>query len=119
MASTIAVSSAQTKSHRRTPSPAAEAEEVLMKRNEELERELRKSVEREERTRRELERTLQRLRVAEDAEERLCSQLGELEAESVDEAQAYRARFLSLMNQLSAAQKLLQTASINSPLPNY
>ncbi|KAL7230180.1 hypothetical protein ACSBR2_008658 [Camellia fascicularis] len=88
----------------------AAAEEVLRKRNEELERELKRSMEREEKMKQELQRTWERLRVAEEAEERLCSQLGELEAEAVDQARAYRSRILSLMDQLSAAQKLLSSS---------
>ncbi|CAL5344243.1 hypothetical protein CsSME_00029505 [Camellia sinensis var. sinensis] len=115
MAPTLAVIPEQPKLHRRQPPSLAAKEEeevvVLRKRNEELERELRKSVEREEKMRLELQRTWQRLRVAEEAEERLCSQLGELEAEAVDQDRAYRARILSLMDQLSAAQKLIHTTS--------
>ncbi|KAL4342482.1 hypothetical protein GQ457_08G034020 [Hibiscus cannabinus] len=78
-------------------------EEELRKRNEELERELRESREREEQMRKELRKVWERLRVAEEAEERLCSQLGELEAESVDQARAYNAHIVSLMAQLSKA----------------
>uniref|UniRef100_A0A5B7BLU1 Uncharacterized protein n=1 Tax=Davidia involucrata TaxID=16924 RepID=A0A5B7BLU1_DAVIN len=117
MAPTIAVASAQTKPHQPPPPQAAAEEEVFRKRNEELERELKKSQEREEKMRVELQRTWERLRVAEEAEERLCFQLGELEAEAVDQARAYRTRVLSLLDQLSASQKLLQSASV-SDLPN-
>ncbi|XP_004241433.1 protein RESPONSE TO LOW SULFUR 3 [Solanum lycopersicum] len=85
--------------------------EMLRKRNEELEDELKKSVEREEKMKEELEKTRRRVKVAEEAEERLCFQLGELEAEAVDEARAYRARVVNLMEQLSAVQKLLLSAS--------
>ncbi|OMO97734.1 hypothetical protein COLO4_14402 [Corchorus olitorius] len=53
--------------------------------------------------RKELQKTWERLRVAEEAEERLCTQLGELEAESVNQARAYNARIISLMDQLSKA----------------
>ncbi|MBA0553983.1 hypothetical protein Golob_013118 [Gossypium lobatum] len=49
----------------------------------------------------------ERLRVAEEAEERLCSQLGDLEAESVNQARAYNAHILSLMDQLSKGSNLL------------
>ncbi|CAK9172444.1 unnamed protein product [Ilex paraguariensis] len=119
MAPTIAVSSAQTKplhhNHRNAPASPEEEEEVLRKRNEELEKDLKKSLEREERMKLELQRTWERLRVAEEAEELLCSQLGELEAEAVDQARTYRTRVLSLMEQLSTAQKLLQAASISLP----
>lgn len=89
--------------------------EALKKRNEELERELRESQEREEQMKSELFRTWDRLRVAEEAEERLCSQLGELEAEAVDQARSYHARIVSLMDQLARAQQLLHKASV--PIP--
>ncbi|KAK4777338.1 hypothetical protein SAY87_017525 [Trapa incisa] len=79
----------------------------LKKRNEALEAELRESREREERMRKELERAVQRLRIAEEAEERLCSQLGELEAEAVEQARDYHARIRSLTAQLL----FLQTSS--------
>ena len=114
MAPTIAVAAAQPQSHRQPPSTAAD-EEVLRRRNEELERELKRSLEREDKMKQELQRTWERLRVAEEAEERLCSQLGELEAEAVDQARAYRARFLGLMDQLSVAKKLLQASSASLP----
>ncbi|KAF8379857.1 hypothetical protein HHK36_029306 [Tetracentron sinense] len=55
------------------------------------------------------QRTSQRLRAVEEAEEMLCSQLGELEAEAVDQARAYHAQIKSLMHQLSQAQLLLQS----------
>ncbi|ESQ32007.1 hypothetical protein EUTSA_v10005368mg [Eutrema salsugineum] len=42
-----------------------------------------------------------RTQVAEEAEERLCSQLAELEAESLDQARDYHSRILFLMNELS------------------
>ncbi|KAM1232430.1 hypothetical protein ACFX13_042987 [Malus domestica] len=96
--------------------PAAEEEKLLRQRNEELERELRKSQEREERMKAELQRARERLRVAEEAEERLCSQLGELEAEAVDQARMDHGRILALADQLSHAQRLLQASAI--PLPS-
>ncbi|CAI9774222.1 unnamed protein product [Fraxinus pennsylvanica] len=114
MAPAIAISPAQTKPQHRSELPALAELEVLHKRNEELEKELKRSLEREENMKQELQRTWERLRVAEEAEERLCSQLGEFEAEAVDQARSYRARLMSLMEQLSAAQKLLQQATINS-----
>ncbi|KAH7538361.1 protein RESPONSE TO LOW SULFUR 3 [Ziziphus jujuba] len=85
--------------------------EELRKRNEELESELKKSLEREEKMRAELQKAWHRLRIAEEAEERLCSQLGELEAESVDQARSYHGRIVTLMDQLSQAQQLLQASS--------
>ena len=78
----------------------------LRKRNEELERELRKSKEREEQMKQELQRAWERLKIAEEGEERLCSQLAELEAESVIHARASHARILSLMEQLSQPHSL-------------
>ncbi|OIT35797.1 PREDICTED: protein RESPONSE TO LOW SULFUR 3-like [Nicotiana attenuata] len=114
MFSTIAVLSNQTKPHRREISALPESE-VLRRRNEELEKELKRSIEREEKMKQELQKTWERLRVAEEAEERLCSQLGELEAEAVDQARTYRTRVIHLMDQLSLAQKLLESASITVP----
>ncbi|KAF3685363.1 putative autophagy-related protein 13-like isoform X1 [Capsicum annuum] len=112
MFSTIAVPS---DAHRRDIFSSAPEAEVLRRRNEELEKELKKSIEREEKMRAELNKTWERLKVAEEAEERLCSQLGELEAEAVDQARAYRTRVINLMDQLSLAQKLLQSASVTVP----
>ena len=96
--------------------PQVEDDKSLKKRNEELERELRKSQEREERMKAELQKTFERLRVAEEAEEMLCSQLGELEAEAIDQARSDHARILSLLNQLAQAQRLLQSAAVSLPL---
>ncbi|CAK8567737.1 unnamed protein product [Lathyrus sativus] len=85
-----------------------ESDSELKKRNQELEKELKESKEREEQMRRQLQSTWERLRVAEEAEERLCSQLGELEAEAVYQARDYHDRIVSLMEQLSRAQNLLR-----------
>ncbi|KAM7463592.1 hypothetical protein LguiA_031713 [Lonicera macranthoides] len=89
------------------------AGEELKKRNEELERELEESLEREERMKIELKRSREGLRVAEEAEERLCFQLGELEAEAVDQARIYRDQVLDLTDRLEAAQKFLQSTSFS------
>ncbi|KAL9164267.1 hypothetical protein ABFS82_06G094900 [Erythranthe guttata] len=89
-------------------------EVALRRRNEELERELKKSLEREERMKEELMRAWGRLSVAEEAEERLCCQLGELEAEAVHESREYIARITELMEQLSGANKLLRESSFSS-----
>ncbi|CAI0413430.1 unnamed protein product [Linum tenue] len=59
--------------------------------------------------RKELEQAWRRMRVAEEAEERLCSQLGELEAEAVNQARAYHARILSLMDQVLHLQQQAAT----------
>ncbi|MCL7047035.1 hypothetical protein MKW94_007040 [Papaver nudicaule] len=91
-------------------------DEMLRQRNEELEVELRKSLEREEQMRRELEKSTRKLYVVEEAEERLCSQLGELEAEALDHIRLYQDQIRSLNEQLSQAQSLLK--SINSSSPN-
>lgn len=83
----------------------------LKQRNEELERELRKSREREEKVAAELREVLCRLKVAEEGEERLCSQLGELEAEAVHQARVYHSRLISLTEELSHAQRILGAAA--------
>jgi len=92
--------------------PVPESE--LKRRNDQLEKELKESKEREEQMRRQLQSAWERLRVAEEAEERLCSQLGELEAEAVYQARDYHDRIVSLMDQLSRAQSLLHQSSSNS-----
>ncbi|CAN1251301.1 Protein RESPONSE TO LOW SULFUR 2 [Linum perenne] len=86
----------------------------LRRRNEELERALKESREREELMMKELELAWRRMRVAEDAEERLCSQLGELEAETVNQAREYHSRIMSLMEQLQQAHGLLLVHSSSS-----
>lgn len=91
----------------------------LRKRNDELQAELRRSKEREEKMRAELQRTSERLRLVEEAEERLCSQLGELEAEAVEQVRDDHARILALIDQLSQANKLLRSvgaATVPPPL---
>lgn len=88
---------------------------MLKRRNEELEKELKNSLEREERMNKELQRAFERLRVAEEAEERLCSQLGELEAEALHHVREYMAQIGTLSEKLSLAHKLLQQNS--TPLP--
>ncbi|EPS71172.1 hypothetical protein M569_03589 [Genlisea aurea] len=85
-------------------SPSSSSSEVLLRRNEELERELKESLVREERMKEELQRLWRRLAVSEEAEERLCSQLGELEAEAVAEAREYRRRLTELTARLSDEQ---------------
>ncbi|XP_010519580.1 PREDICTED: uncharacterized protein LOC104798994 [Tarenaya hassleriana] len=70
-----------------------EAEE-LRRRNGELEKEV-------EEMREDMMRMWRRLQVAEEAEERLCSQLAELEAESLHQARDYHSRILFLLDQLS------------------
>ncbi|KAL0358814.1 UNVERIFIED_CONTAM: protein RESPONSE TO LOW SULFUR 3 [Sesamum angustifolium] len=104
MAARVGISAAET-----------ETEAVLRRRNEELERELKKSLEREDRMKEELRSVWGRVRVAEEAEERLCWQLGELEAEAVNEAREYRARVMELMEQLSDAHRVIRESSSSAP----
>ncbi|KAK7275916.1 hypothetical protein RIF29_17042 [Crotalaria pallida] len=103
---------------KKTATTTREANETssseLKKRNEELEEELRKSREREEHVQRQLLEAWERVRVAEEAEERLCIQLGELEAEAVQQARDYHARIVSLMDQLSRITNPPSSISISS-----
>nr|GEV80144.1 protein response to low sulfur 3-like [Tanacetum cinerariifolium] len=85
--------------------------EELQRRNEELEKELIRSLQREDELKMELQKLWERVRVADEAEERLCAQLGELEAETLDHAQEYHEHLVSLMEQLSAAHKFIESAS--------
>ncbi|KAG7565053.1 hypothetical protein ISN44_As10g017750 [Arabidopsis suecica] len=73
---------------------AAEEMEELRRRNKELSREV-------EEMKTEMIKLWQRTVVAEEAEERLCSQLAELEVESLDQARDYHDRMLFLMDQIS------------------
>ncbi|CAK9310689.1 unnamed protein product [Citrullus colocynthis] len=91
----------------------------LRRRNEALEKELEASQEREQVMREQLKRALERLKVAEEAEERLSSQLGELEAEALAQARDYHQQITSLMNQLSQAHKLLQATSTSHSIASF
>lgn len=73
---------------------AAEEVEELRRRNGELEREM-------EDMKKEMVQLWRRTVVAEEAEERLCSQLAELEVESLDQARDYHSRIVFLMDQIS------------------
>ncbi|CAA7055976.1 unnamed protein product [Microthlaspi erraticum] len=73
---------------------SAEEMAELRRRNRELEREV-------EEMKTEMIQLWQRTVVAEEAEERLCSQLAELEVESLDQARDNHARVLFLMDQIS------------------
>jgi len=88
-----------------------EAEE-MKRRNAELERAVAEAAAREERLRRELEAALARLAVAEEAEERLCVQLGELEAEAVEQAIEYQERVRALSERLAFADGVLRSSGI-------
>ncbi|GAB4858648.1 hypothetical protein Ancab_010121 [Ancistrocladus abbreviatus] len=106
---------ALSKNHDQLGRISEDEESELRKRNEELEKELKDGLLREEKLRHELQMAWERVRVAEEAEERLCSQMGELEAEAVDYARASQSRIMSLMEQLSQSQanKLLPSSSSN------
>ncbi|KAF2563726.1 hypothetical protein F2Q70_00018739 [Brassica cretica] len=55
--------------------------------------------------------------VAEEAEERLCSQLAELEAESLDEARDYHSRIIFLVNELSRVSSSSSSSSSDLASP--
>ncbi|KAL6629220.1 hypothetical protein ACP70R_028985 [Stipagrostis hirtigluma subsp. patula] len=77
---------------------AAEEEvELLRRRNAELEREVAA-------LRAELDAARRRAETAEEAEERLCVQLGEAEVDAVELARAYQARVEELARELAAAR---------------
>ncbi|CAA7023288.1 unnamed protein product [Microthlaspi erraticum] len=73
---------------------AASEVEELRRKNGEMEKAV-------EEMRKEMLQLWRRTQVAEEAEERLCSQLAELEAESLDQARDYHSRIVFLMNELS------------------
>ncbi|XP_019083939.1 PREDICTED: uncharacterized protein LOC109125853 [Camelina sativa] len=68
--------------------------EELRRKNGEMEKEV-------EEMKKEMLQLWKRTQVAEEAEEHLCSQLAELEAESLDQARDYHSRIILLMNELS------------------
>ncbi|XP_019090266.1 PREDICTED: uncharacterized protein LOC109128435 [Camelina sativa] len=68
--------------------------EELRRKNGEMEKEV-------EEMKKEMLQLWRRTQVAEEAEEHLCSQLAELEAESLDQARDYHSRIILLMNELS------------------
>ncbi|BAT11605.1 protein RESPONSE TO LOW SULFUR 3 [Oryza sativa Japonica Group] len=86
---------------------AKEAEEV-MRRNAKLEAAAAEAAAREARLRRELEAALARLAVAEEGEERLCVQLGELEAEAMAQAVEYQQRVRELSDRLAFVDGILR-----------
>ncbi|EOA22448.1 hypothetical protein CARUB_v10003095mg [Capsella rubella] len=73
---------------------AASEVEELRRKNVEMEKEV-------EEMKKEMLQLWRRTQVAEEAEEHLCSQLAELEAESLDQARDYHSRIILLMNELS------------------
>ncbi|KAJ3688948.1 hypothetical protein LUZ61_018112 [Rhynchospora tenuis] len=74
--------------------------ENLRKRNTELEREAKEGKEREDSLWQQLVQANARLRVLEEAEERLSAEIGELEAHALEEARAYESRIQQLLDQL-------------------
>ncbi|CAF2110610.1 hypothetical protein Bca4012_094761 [Brassica carinata] len=77
----------------------AEEMEELRRRSRELEREV-------EEMKTAMLELWRRTVVAEEAEERLCSQLAELEVESLDQARDYHDRVVFLMDQISRLSSL-------------
>ncbi|KAF8054790.1 hypothetical protein N665_1313s0001 [Sinapis alba] len=83
---------------------AASEVEELRRKNGEMEKAV-------EEMRKEMLQLWRRTQVAEEAEERLCSQLAELEAESLDQARDYQSRIIFLVNELSR----LSSSDLASP----
>jgi len=79
--------------------------------NERLLQQLEESRRQEAEMRAELEETRIRFLTVREAEERLCTQLGEFEAESVEQAQAYNQEIISLTQRLNHAEHLLSAAN--------
>jgi len=87
-----------------------EMRELILK-NKRLLQQLEESRRQEAELRAEVEETRIRLLTVREAEERLCSQLGEFEAESVERAQAYNQEIISLTHRLNQAERLLSAAN--------
>jgi uncharacterized protein (DUF3084 family) len=98
---------------RKGTTDAREAEEIR-RRNAEHERAVAEAAAREERLRRELEAALARLAVVEEAEERLCVQLGELEAEAVMQAVEYQEQVRALSERLAFANGTIGSSGLRS-----
>ena len=80
----------------------------------ELEKAVAAAEAREERLRRELEAALARVAVAEEAEERLCVQLGELEAEAMAQAIEYQQHVRALSERLAFMDGVLRSSGLQS-----
>ncbi|GLJ07151.1 hypothetical protein SUGI_0059720 [Cryptomeria japonica] len=91
--------------------PSVEIEKVeieaLKCENMKLQRQVEESQRYEAKLMADLEKVRMKLFKSEEAEERLCSQLGDLEAESVLQAQDYNHHINSLKQQLAQMQHLL------------
>ncbi|KAJ3692631.1 hypothetical protein LUZ60_011726 [Juncus effusus] len=94
------------------PTKYSEVEE-LKRKNGELEREVRERREREGGLMADLKRMRERARLAEEAEERLCVQLGELEAEAVEQVLAYRKHIKVLADQLELVKRVMLRSDSN------
>lgn len=79
----------------------------LRKRNKELEKEVKEGRERNDLLQQQLTQAKARLRVAEEAEERLSVEIGELEADALEHARAYESYIEQLLDQLASAQKIM------------
>lgn len=84
-----------------------EEAELLRRRNAELEREVAA-------LRAELGAARRRADTAEEAEERLCAQLGDAEVEAVEIAREYQARVEDLARELAAARRAAVAAARSS-----
>ncbi|KAI5017443.1 hypothetical protein ZWY2020_042331 [Hordeum vulgare] len=93
---------------------AAAAAAAMDGKSSELARAVAEAEAREERLRRELEAALARVAVAEEAEERLCVQLGELEAEAMTHAMEYQQHVRALSERLALMDGLLRSSGLHS-----
>ncbi|CAH8313865.1 unnamed protein product [Eruca vesicaria subsp. sativa] len=88
---------------------ASEVEE-LRRKNGEMEKVV-------EEMKKEMSQLWRRTQVAEEAEEHLCSQLAELEAESLEEARDYHSRIIFLVNELSRVSSSSSSSSSDLASP--
>ncbi|KAM0836098.1 hypothetical protein ACQ4PT_062533 [Festuca glaucescens] len=93
---------------------ARKASAAMDGKSSELARAVAEAETREERLRRELEAALARVAVAEEAEERLCVQLGELEAEAMEQALEYQQHVRALSKRLAFMDGVLRSSGLQS-----
>ncbi|KAF3335605.1 hypothetical protein FCM35_KLT20112 [Carex littledalei] len=79
----------------------------LRKRNKELEKEANEGREREDLLRQRLMHARARLRVVEEAEERLSVEIGELEGDALEQTRAYESHIQQMLDQLALAHKII------------